>query len=140
VATPVFTAVVAEATDRRHRYRKSRIIAFKMDSVEEAVLLALNSSKAKKKRKPRKHWVKHLLSTRLHKGLFHSLYDDLRQDDEQFFNYFRMSKKSFDELLSVLEEDISGRNTVMRRYIPAEENYECVQRPRPAQIFVQPMQ
>jgi hypothetical protein len=32
-----------------------------------------------------------------------------------------MSKKSFDELLSVLEEGISGRNTVMRICIPAEE-------------------
>jgi hypothetical protein len=34
-----------------------------------------------------------------------------------------MSKKSFDELLSVLEEDISGRNAVIRRCIPAEEKF-----------------
>jgi hypothetical protein len=74
-----------------------------MDSVEEAVLLALIIRRRLRKRKPRKHCVNPLLSTRLHKGLFHTLYDDLRQDDEQFFNCFRMSTKSFDELLSVLE-------------------------------------
>jgi hypothetical protein len=52
------------------------------------------------KRKRSLH-VHSLLRDRLEKGLFYILYDDLRQGNRKFFQYFRMSKTSFDELLGV---------------------------------------
>ena len=33
-------------------------------------------------------------------GAFVTLYEELRRDTKKFFNYFRMSKESFDELLN----------------------------------------
>lgn len=62
-----------------------------------------------------------LLRDRLEKGLFYTLYDDLRQDDKKFLQYFRMSKTSFDELLENVKEEITGMDTILRKAIPAEE-------------------
>jgi hypothetical protein len=42
-----------------------------------------------------------LLSDRSTKGLFNLFYNDLRKYEDKFFNYLRMSIKSFDELVSV---------------------------------------
>ena len=44
-------------------------------------------------------WVHPLVSQRLLKGQFHQLFDDLCEYPDKFWKYFRMSKKSFDELL-----------------------------------------
>jgi hypothetical protein len=52
------------------------------------------------KRKRSLH-VHSLLRDHLEKGLFYILHDNLRQDDRKFYQYFRMSKTSFDELLGV---------------------------------------
>jgi hypothetical protein len=80
-----------------------------MDSSEEEVLLLLllNSRRRRMKRKRSLH-VHSLLHDRLEKGLFFTLYDDLRQGDRTFFQYFRMSKTSFDELLENVKEEITG--------------------------------
>ncbi|MGL5028831.1 MAG: hypothetical protein ACRC6C_01750 [Wolbachia pipientis] len=94
-----------------------------MNSEEEddlLLILLLRKRVHWKKKAKRKLWVHPLLSERVQKGLFHTLYDDL-QDDKKFFQFFRMSKSSFDELLSILQVDISGEDTIMRRCIPAEE-------------------
>jgi hypothetical protein len=37
------------------------------------------------------------------KGAFITLYTDLREDETKFFNYFRMSSKTFDELFGKME-------------------------------------
>ena len=63
-----------------------------------------------------------MLRERNTKGLFYSLYNDLRKYDEKFFNFTRMSTNSFDELLRYIENDIRGQNTNFRESIVPEEN------------------
>ncbi|KAJ8892799.1 hypothetical protein PR048_005380 [Dryococelus australis] len=58
---------------------------------------------------------------RPNKGLFHNLFDDLQQHSVKFFSYFRMSKNSLYRLLSMIEESIRKRDTVMREAIPSDQ-------------------
>ncbi|KAK8393086.1 hypothetical protein O3P69_013250 [Scylla paramamosain] len=54
-------------------------------------------------------------------GQSYSIIDDLRVDNAKFFNYFRMSQESFNELLTLLGPYMQKANTNMSRSIPAEE-------------------
>lgn len=47
-------------------------------------------------------------------GAFQTLYYMLRNDDNKFFNYFRKSVNSFDELLTKLDSSIQRQDTVLR--------------------------
>lgn len=53
--------------------------------------------------------------------MFVTLYPKLRQYEPKFFNYFRMSIKSFDDLLHVIKADITGDSTILRESISPEE-------------------
>jgi len=55
------------------------------------------------------------------KGLFNLFYNDLRKYEDKFFNYLRMSIKSFDELLELLQQDLTGQQTNMRECISPVE-------------------
>ncbi|VVD03871.1 unnamed protein product [Leptidea sinapis] len=90
-----------------------------MDVEEIAVLLYLISKKRNKKRK--QYWVHPLLRERLTMGLFHTYFTDLQQHDDKFFNYLRMSKSSFEELLRKLSSSITGTVTKFRLCISAKE-------------------
>jgi hypothetical protein len=72
-------------------------------------------------KKQRRYWVHPYVSSRLLKGAFSSMFIDLRDDEDKFFNYFRMSIKSFDELLTKLSDKIKVEDTVMRLAIPPIE-------------------
>lgn len=74
---------------------------FMATSEDYEMLLLLLLRKKKRKRNRTMH-VHPLLVERSSKGLYHTLYGDLRQDNKMFFQYFRMSKDSFDELLEIL--------------------------------------
>jgi hypothetical protein len=77
----------------------------------------------KSRRYKRRYWVHPLISCRLLKGQFYTLFSDLRDNPENFFSYFRMSVKTFDELLFNIREDIAGKDTNMRLPITPEEKY-----------------
>jgi hypothetical protein len=47
--------------------------------------------------------------------------EDLTAKEAKFFDYFRTSSRSYDELLTLLKHDITGKNTNMRLCIPPEE-------------------
>jgi hypothetical protein len=53
--------------------------------------------------------------------LFFTLYDELREDENKFLNYFRMSVSSFDELHRRLKESLQRRNRKIRSSILAVE-------------------
>jgi hypothetical protein len=74
-----------------------------------------------RKTRNRRVWVYPILSTRLTMGAFYTLFNDLREDDKKFFNCFRMSPRSFNELYSKLEDHLHKMDTNMRRCIPAKE-------------------
>ncbi|KAB0805168.1 hypothetical protein PPYR_02138, partial [Photinus pyralis] len=54
-------------------------------------------------------------------GAFVSLFQDLRGDEKKFFNYFRMSTSSFDELEGKLHDSIKSQDTRCRLSIPPIE-------------------
>lgn len=72
-------------------------------------------------KKKKKYWVHPLLSQRHQKGLFCHLVSDLRKNETKFFQYFRMSINSYDELLTLLQERLRRQDTVMRKAVSAEE-------------------
>nr|CAH7715475.1 unnamed protein product [Callosobruchus chinensis] len=57
-------------------------------------------------------WVHPLLAARHLKGAFVTLYSSLREEERNFFNYFRRSINSFDELHSKLEESLKFSNAI----------------------------
>jgi hypothetical protein len=80
----------------------------KMD-VEEAVYLWVFYQRMKRRRQRfRKYWVHPILRNRLTTSLYVTLYPSLRNYEPQFFNYFRMSIKSFDNLLELIKEEIKA--------------------------------
>ncbi|KAJ8865551.1 hypothetical protein PR048_033071 [Dryococelus australis] len=61
------------------------------------------------------------VNARLLKDAFGTSFMELREDENKFFNYFRMSVKSFDELVVKLEDGIKSEDTKLRFAItPAE--------------------
>ena len=53
--------------------------------------------------------------------MYVTLYPKLRNHEEKFFNYFRMSMTSFDDLLELIREDIATANTTFRDSVSPEE-------------------
>ena len=80
------------------------------------------------RRKPRRFWVHPLNAVRLDVGQYHTIIDDLRDDKEKFFQYFRMSHESFQELLDMLRPHIQKADTNMRRCISTEERLAIILR------------
>ena len=92
-----------------------------MASNEEVLLAALLAKKKSKKRsREKKMHVHNMLSSRMETGLHHTIFNDLCAD-EKFFSFFRMSKTSFEELLSYIRRDLTGTTTNMRECITPEE-------------------
>ncbi|CAI6360027.1 unnamed protein product [Macrosiphum euphorbiae] len=88
---------------------------------EDAVALVLIKRNRKHQKRKHRFWVHPLLQPRVQTGQFYTLYNDLIQDENKFFCYFRKSRQSFNELLNLIINDISGEDTNMRRCIPAIE-------------------
>lgn len=92
-----------------------------MDFIETACIVALLLRKKLRKQRKRKFWVHPILSDREHRGQFYILHEDLRKHPRKFFNYYRMSEKSFLELLKIIGPKISYQNSKWRKCIPPEE-------------------
>jgi len=72
--------------------------------------------------KERNYWVHPLNQDRINiKKQFFKFYNDLRDYPDKFFEFYRMSVPSFDELLSKVILLISKQNTSFRESISAEE-------------------
>jgi len=46
---------------------------------------------------------------------------ELRQDEKRFYIFFRMPTECFDEILSLIKEDITKKDTTYREALSAEE-------------------
>jgi hypothetical protein len=66
------------------------------------------------KERNRKYWTHPLVSSRLLKGAFVTMFADIREDESKFHNYLRMSLKSFDELAAKLDASIKSKDSAMR--------------------------
>jgi hypothetical protein len=54
-------------------------------------------------------------------GMFCKIYSDLRKYPDRFFSYLRLSIGSFDELLTICENDLTKLDTILRKSISPEE-------------------
>lgn len=73
------------------------------------------------KRKKRR-WSTHpVLSSRLTTGTFHTTFALHRQYEDKFFQYYRMSVSSFDELLGLVCGEIQKQDTNMKQSIQPVE-------------------
>jgi hypothetical protein len=68
-----------------------------------------------------RYWLHPIVMERSCMGSYRTLMYQLRRDELKFFNYFRMSMSTFDDLLRRVEGNLTRRNTTMRRSISPEE-------------------
>ncbi|KAJ8873010.1 hypothetical protein PR048_026626 [Dryococelus australis] len=89
-----------------------------IDSDEENLLLVLllRQRRRRRRKQHRLLWMYPLIADRLTSGQFYTIMNSCKSH-----NYFRMSKNSFDELLSLLKTHIGKAHTNLRRSILAEE-------------------
>ncbi|PIO10774.1 hypothetical protein AB205_0058840, partial [Aquarana catesbeiana] len=98
-----------------------------MQYVGSAVILAAvaafidEEEEDNRRRRRHRFWIHPIIAHREVRGQFGVLYNDLRAHDDKFFNYTRMSIRSFDELLALLSSHLERQNTSFRRSIPAVE-------------------
>ena len=92
------TRTPVSATDHaRTSWTRRSLSVGRMASNEKLLLVALLAKKQRKRRSAeRKVHVHPILSSRMYTGVHHSLFPDLCADEKKFFNYFRMSKPSFE--------------------------------------------
>ena len=72
-------------------------------------------------RRKKRNWVHEINVERKEFGEFHTLMPELQQDEKRFYIYFRKRSGCFDEILSVIKEDITKMDTNYREATSAEE-------------------
>ncbi|KAG8319915.1 hypothetical protein J6590_081055 [Homalodisca vitripennis] len=82
-------------------------------SEEETVLLYSLTNRSK--------WVHPINKKREKFGEYHHLIRDLKLDDDRFKTYFRLNKDEFEEVLSIIDEDITKKDTNCRKAISSRE-------------------
>ncbi|CAH1995347.1 unnamed protein product [Acanthoscelides obtectus] len=92
----------------------------KMD-VETVLTVILYRRWQKRRDRRRRYWVHPILSHRLTESQYIILYPKLRQFGPKFFNYFRMSIKSFDDLLALINDELVADKNAVRYSISPEE-------------------
>ncbi|XP_068088590.1 protein SLX4IP isoform X3 [Hyperolius riggenbachi] len=75
----------------------------------------------REKKRHRLYWVHPLISQRLSKGHFHTVYLELRKYPRKFHEYARMTVNTFDELLEIVRPQLFRECTNMRASISPEE-------------------
>lgn len=95
------------------------IIAVCLDDEEEE-----NRNENKKRRTI---WVHEILKKRKTEGEFFTLYRGLADDETKFFQYFRMTKHTFQYILNKISSDIAKQNSTFRESIsPIEKLAVCL--------------
>ena len=62
-------------------------------------------------RRKKRKWVHEINVERKDFGEFHTLMPELRRDEKCFYIYFRMPRECFDEILSLIKEDVTKMDT-----------------------------
>jgi len=93
-----------------------------MDVIDAVCLWAIHRRmRRRREMRKRKYWVHPILKTRLSHSLYVTLYSKLREHEETFFNYFRMSIKSFDDLLEIIKDSLEADENAIRYCISPQE-------------------
>ncbi|KAK9700388.1 hypothetical protein QE152_g31287 [Popillia japonica] len=93
-----------------------------MDRTRAVAVYLLRRRRLRRQRRQcsRTYWVHPINESRDEAGVFATLYQELRRDDNKFFRYFRMPMASFDELLEKVKNNIQLEDTNMRNCIKPE--------------------
>lgn len=92
-----------------------------MDVVQTGCVMALHLLQEWHEHHERKkrRWGTHpVLANRLSTGQFYIMFEKHRMYPDKFFQYYRMSVTSFDELLCLVSEKIRKNDTTMKKSIP----------------------
>ena len=90
-------------------------------SSEDELLILWSLSASRRKRK---HWVRPVNKDRERDGEFHRLFSKWINDEEIFYNSFRMSIDSFNELYDKIKHDLVKQDTNWRKaIISAKESH-----------------
>ncbi|XP_077119658.1 uncharacterized protein LOC143775419 [Ranitomeya variabilis] len=74
-----------------------------------------------RQRRKRRLWLYPITAQRMTRGVYSTLYIELRENPQKFFSYVRMKAENFEILLGHVEDSIRRRDTQMRFSIsPAE--------------------
>jgi hypothetical protein len=84
--------------------------------MDRNAIIALFLYRRRKRRRNRLRWVHAIIQEREKFDALCTLFDELRDEENNFFNYFRMSVSSLDELRRPLKENLERRNIKMRNY------------------------
>ncbi|CAH2010300.1 unnamed protein product [Acanthoscelides obtectus] len=76
--------------------------------------------RARRDKKRRLCWINEILSRRNLLGEFHHLHDDLLNDPQKFFDYYRMSLDTFQYILSAIESSIAKDSNFRETIRPVE--------------------
>jgi len=84
--------------------------------IKKIALILFNRRRRRRVRNIREriYWIHPYIYNRKEIGDFYTLFKDLREHEDKFFMYFRMSMKSFDELHDRLKNTLQRQNTFMR--------------------------
>ncbi|KAJ8710016.1 hypothetical protein PYW07_009382 [Mythimna separata] len=75
-----------------------------MDVEEVAAIYYIYTRYVKKKKQRKKYWVHPYLQTRDESKHFAIFFEELKKYEDKFFGFTRMSIKTFEELLNILEK------------------------------------
>lgn len=70
--------------------------------------------KSNKIRNAGRHWFMTLKKKRKTQGEFFTLYKGLADNETKFFQYFRMTKHTFQYILNKISPDLTKQNTTFR--------------------------
>jgi hypothetical protein len=89
--------------------------------MDETEVLAVWYLARKAKKCNRKLWVHPINQGCGEKDAYTLLYKELMDDSTKFFNYFRMTPSSFEELLEKVQSPIQMQDTPLRKIISPQE-------------------
>ena len=92
-----------------------------MNAMTKKVMIAYLLRKKQLRKRKAKFWIHPLNESRSRKGAFNNLIKELHGDDEKFFNYFRMSRSSYHELLHRLSPALQRQDTKFRNALTPDE-------------------
>ena len=95
-----------------HKLTHAAAMSSSEDEEETFLLLSLlhRRRRHRKKKRKRKTWVRPIFAQRLRQGEYHNLLQELRLSDREYhFRYMRMSKETFNTLLSLVGPRLSRR-------------------------------
>ncbi|XP_067652981.1 uncharacterized protein [Haliotis asinina] len=93
----------------------------KMNQKKKAVMLMYVYWRWKHRQRKHTTWMHNILLSRRQYGEYYRLVKELELDAGRFFQYFRMSKDQFEELLALIGHNITRRACSLQRMIPAKE-------------------